>query len=52
MYWTKDDGNLAQLIDDCENIDREQIGNKAKERIKTAYSWEFISERYNQIWNT
>lgn len=52
MYWTKDGGNLAQLIDDCENIDREQIGNKAKERIKTAYSWEFISERYNQIWNT
>ena len=52
MYWTKDDGNLAQLIDNCENIDRKQIGNKAKERIKTAYSWEFISERYNQIWNT
>lgn len=51
MYWTKDDGNLAQLIDNCENIDREQIGNKAKERIKTAYSWEFISERYNQIWS-
>lgn len=50
LYWTKEDGNLAQLIDNCEGIDREPLGIKAKERIKTAYSWEYISGRYAEIW--
>lgn len=50
LYWTKGDGNLAQLINDCEGIDREELGRKAKERIKTAYSWEYISGRYAEIW--
>lgn len=50
LYWTKAGGNLAQLIDDCEGMDREDIGSKAKERIKTAYSWELISSRYAEIW--
>lgn len=49
-YWTKESGNLAALIDKCEGIDREELGRKAKERIKTAYSWEFISDRYAEIW--
>ena len=50
LYWTKEDGNLSQLIDRCEDIDREQLGKKAKERIKTAYSWEYISKKYAEIW--
>ena len=50
LYWTKEDGNLAALIDECETIDREPLGLKAKERIKTAYSWEYISGRYAEIW--
>ena len=50
MYWTKEPGNLATLIDKCEGIDREELGIKAKERIKTAYSWEYISGRYAEIW--
>lgn len=50
LYWTKEPGNLAALIDKCEGIDREELGRKAKERIKTAYSWEFISDRYAEIW--
>lgn len=50
LYWTKEDGDLAQLIDDCDDMDREEIGKKAKERIKTAYSWEYISGRYAEIW--
>ena len=43
-------GDLARLIDACENVDSEPLGIKAKERIKTAYSWEFISSRYAEIW--
>lgn len=50
LYWTKRDGSLAQLIDNCEGMDREELGRKAKDRIKTAYNWEFISSRYAEIW--
>lgn len=50
LYWTKNSGNLAQLINCCEDIDREELGRKAKERIKIAYSWEFISGSYAEIW--
>lgn len=50
LYWTKEEGNLAALIDRCEAIDREPLGMKAKERIRTAYSWEYISDRYAEIW--
>ena len=50
LYWTKESGNLAALIDKCEGIDREELGRKAKERIRTAYSWEYISGRYAEIW--
>lgn len=50
LYWTKEPGNLAALIDKCEGIDREELGRKAKERIRTAYSWEYISSRYAEIW--
>ena len=50
LYWTKEPGNLAALIDKCEGIDREKLGRKAKERIRTAYSWDFISSRYAEIW--
>lgn len=50
LYWTKENGNLAKLIDECDDMNREELGQKAKERIRTAYSWEYISERYAQIW--
>lgn len=50
LYWTKEDGNLATLIDKCERIDREELGRKAKDRIRTTYSWEYISDRYAEIW--
>ena len=50
LYWTKEDGNLASLIDKCEGIDREPLGIKAKERIRTSYSWKYISGRYAEIW--
>ena len=50
LYWMKEDGSLSDLIDKCEGLDREELGRKAKERIKTAYSWEYISRRYAEIW--
>lgn len=50
LYWTKEDGNLASLIDKCEGVDREELGRKAKERIREKYSWQYISDRYAEIW--
>lgn len=50
LYWTKEEGCLARLIDSCEDMNRENLGAKAKERIRNAYSWGFISDRYAEIW--
>ncbi|RHV31606.1 DUF1972 domain-containing protein [Ruminococcus sp. OM05-10BH] len=49
LYWSKESGNLASLIDKVDAMnpeDRIAIGTKAKERVKTAYSWQFICDRY------
>ena len=49
LYWTKENGNLATLIDSADQMDSEErleFGRKAKYRVKTAYSWQFISHRY------
>ncbi len=49
LYWTKEEGNLASLIDKADHMmqqDIEQLGEKAKERIVTAYSWESIAQQY------
>lgn len=52
VYWTKEEGNLAKSIDKVETFTPDEIaiiGEKAKTRIKEAYSWEFISEQYRKI---
>lgn len=51
LYWSKADGNLAKLIDKADGLSQEKIealGAKAKKRIAEAYSWEFISGRYEE----
>lgn len=54
LYWNKEDGNLSRLIDEVDSLDletRKNLGNKAKERVKTAYSWQFIGDEYKKVWN-
>ncbi len=54
LYWSKAEGNLAELIDRVDTMDRkqcEEYAHKAKERIKSAYSWQFIGEEYRKTWN-
>ena len=49
LYWTKESGNLARLIEAADSLSAEQIatlGTAAKERIATAYSWQYITDRY------
>lgn len=52
LYWNKNDGNLAELIDRADSLTDsalEEYGKKAKQRIKDAYSWQFIADRYESI---
>lgn len=52
LYWTKEMGNLASLIDTADKFSYEQveeIGYKAKKRIENAYSWGDICDKYLKV---
>lgn len=49
LYWNKEEGSLAHLIDWADRLPEDEIrcfGAKAKKRIRSAYSWEYICSRY------
>lgn len=49
VYWNKKNNNLANLIDCTDKMNDEEIkkyGQLAKDRIKKAYSWDFIASKY------
>ena len=52
LYWSKVPGNLAALIEAADALPAEKIaelGQQAKNRIATAYSWQFICSQYEKI---
>lgn len=52
LYWSKEEGNLAALIDSADKMTPEQIaemGEKSKQRIVEHYSWEYICNRYLEV---
>lgn len=52
LYWSKKEGALAELIHKADAMTPEEIkamGVKAKERIKSEYSWSYIVERYESV---
>ena len=52
IYWNKRDGNLAQVIDKVDKLKPEKIediGKKAKARIEGFYSWQFICDKYAEV---
>ncbi len=52
LYWTKQSGHLAKIIEKADAFDAAKIadyGRKAKQRVKEAYSWEFICSRYEDV---
>ena len=52
LYWSKASGNLARLIDGADEMSAEDIatlGEKAKQRIADAYSWQFITSEYEKL---
>lgn len=52
LYWTKEDGNLATLIEKADAMTQaeiQELGGKAKKRILGAYSWEKIVDDYERV---
>lgn len=53
LYWTKDPGNLAALIERADAMSeskRSVLGRVASERIANAYGWSFIVGEYEKLW--
>lgn len=51
LYWSKEEGDLAELINVTEEFTIEKLTKfkeKAKKRVVEAYSWGFISNRYEE----
>lgn len=51
LYWKKQEGNLAELINKADQLPHnkiEDLGRKAKKRILDAYSWEEVSYKYEK----
>lgn len=52
LYWTKEEGNLAKLIESADELDTDTIrgyGCKARNRIAEAYSWQYIADKYRSV---
>ncbi len=52
LYWSKESGNLARLIEAADEMTQDEVdsyGVKAKKRIEDAYSWEYITGRYEEL---
>ena len=52
LYWGKNNNDLSALISRVDGISEAEwveFGNKAKQRIIDAYSWEFIGDEYKKI---
>ena len=52
FYWNKSDGDLAELIEKTDGFNAAEIntyGQKAKQRIRSAYSWKIICDKYERV---
>ena len=54
FYWNRERGQLSKLINKVEKISKKEIKSireKARERIKSSYSWDIIARRYKELWS-
>lgn len=52
LYWSRSDGNLANLINYAETLKPNEIisiGEKAKKRVFEEYTWKKISNQYEKL---
>lgn len=55
LYWTKEEGNLAKLIDRADSVSGEELDlleKNAKDRVNERFSWEYIACRYKNVFKT
>lgn len=55
LYWTKESGNLATLINRADVMGEEgcvELGRVACSRIINTYSWQHITSKYMKLWKT
>ena len=53
LYWSDKKSSLSGLIDESDRMtsqERCEYGLKAKERIRNAFSWDFIGKKYMRLW--
>lgn len=53
IYWNKEKGNLAATIERADTLSESEIkalANASTGRIANAYSWEFITNEYANVW--
>ena len=54
LYWSKEPGSLAALLhraDHLSEAERDAMGEKAKARIRSSYSWQHIADEYEHLWS-
>lgn len=52
LYFTKEENSLKKVINKVDKLsekERKEYGKKATERIKNAYTWEIVVEKYNKV---
>lgn len=51
LYWSRKDGDLANLINKADKLTDEivELGEKARKRVREAYTWEIISLKYEEV---
>ena len=52
LYWSREKGNLANLINEADAMSEEQIiemGKRAKERVAKEYTWGKICREYEEV---
>lgn len=55
LYWKKEEGDLAELINKADKIpikEIERLGEKAKNRVATEYTWKKICGMYEELWKS
>lgn len=55
LYWTKAQGNLTALIEEADKLDDwyiSQISERARERVRTYYSWEYVVKEYEDLFQS
>lgn len=53
LYWSKKDGDLSSLIDIVDQMTINEVmkyGAAAKTRIRDAYSWKLVGDKYKKLW--